>query len=119
MSQPPIHVLPPLAGTNMVDADETVSCIVEDTEALLSAPTPDPTSSSSSDSSSSGPARLGGPAGLQEYLQAQGVRVVGWPGWQRLDASEVEAGKSLGKSREKDTNVQHMLQVALPAAAAA
>ncbi|KAH8280436.1 hypothetical protein KR018_007318 [Drosophila ironensis] len=43
---------------------------------------------------------------------ADDKRIVTWDGWKRIDAFEVEAGKALGKPREKIVNVEEMLRIA-------
>lgn len=43
-------------------------------------------------------------------LLDNGVRVVSWADWQRLDALELELGAATGRSREKFTSVAEMLE---------
>lgn len=42
---------------------------------------------------------------------AQGQKVVSWEDWQEIDRAEREAGRKLGKEREKFTSIQSMLNV--------
>ena len=39
--------------------------------------------------------------------------VIDWNGWEKIDAYEIEAGKKLGKPREKLTTIEKMIEVAL------
>ena len=49
------------------------------------------------------------PNAIPSLLANKGVRYVTFADWKRLDALEIEAGKPLGKPREKITVVQDML----------
>jgi NADPH-dependent glutamate synthase beta subunit-like oxidoreductase len=48
---------------------------------------------------------------VRQLLRERNVRVVEFADWQRIDAAEVERGKSKGKPREKFATVQEMLAV--------
>jgi ferredoxin--NADP+ reductase len=47
------------------------------------------------------PADLPEPDAIVALLAERGVRVVTWQDWLTLDAHEVQAGKAVGKPREK------------------
>ena len=79
-------------GTNKPDSLETVQKLLEDLPSLSGCDTPDT-------------------ASIQELLAARGVRVVGYPDWQKIDAAEVARGTPNGKPREKFTAVADMLAV--------
>jgi ferredoxin--NADP+ reductase len=53
---------------------------------------------------------------LQDVLAAQGVRIVGYGEWQKIDAAERARGQPMGKPREKFTVVPEMI-AAIDAAA--
>jgi len=77
-------------GTNKPDSYETVKSLLADLPNLEPAPVPDTEA-------------------LVEALRAGGVRVVSFEDWRRIDAAEMEAGKSVGKPREKFVRVADML----------
>lgn len=88
-----------IIGTNIADAKETVSSLLDDKAAgrlPLSASAP------------------GGAAALRAELVASGARkeneLVSWAGWRVLDELELVKGKALGKSREKFVSVPDMLR---------
>jgi ferredoxin--NADP+ reductase len=76
-------------GTNKLDANETVSLVLEDLRA-------------------SAPAPIAAPD-LVASLQQRGVRVVSFADWQRLDSAERARGESIGKVREKFTSLDDAL----------
>jgi NADPH-dependent glutamate synthase beta subunit-like oxidoreductase len=55
------------------------------------------------------PAPVPDTGALVEALRGEGVRVVSFADWRRIDAAEVEAGKPAGKPREKFVRVADML----------
>lgn len=50
-------------------------------------------------------------AGVKEAILAKGVRPLSWKDWLKIDQAEREAGKKLGKEREKFGTVEEMLKV--------
>ena len=82
-------------GSNIMDAEDTVDSIWEDTGSLEGR-------------------KLGeaGRAQLVELLEGRGVLYVGWERWKRLDEIELERGKSMGKTRDKVTSRLEMLELA-------
>ena len=79
-----------IIGTNRADSVETVASILEDLPKVKAIPKP-------------------GAAGLRDALAAQGVRIVGYGGWQKIDAAERARGQPMGKPREKFTVVPEMI----------
>jgi ferredoxin--NADP+ reductase len=79
-----------IIGTNRADSVETVASILEDLPKIRATPKP-------------------GAAGLRDALAAQGVRVVGYGEWQKIDAAERARGQPMGKPREKFTIVPEMI----------
>ncbi len=49
---------------------------------------------------------------LDRLLAQRGVRVVDYPGWQKINAAEVARGAAQGRPREKFTRIDEMLRVA-------
>jgi ferredoxin--NADP+ reductase len=49
---------------------------------------------------------------VADLLAERGVRWVGWPDWQRLDAVEVEAGAAAGRPRVKRVDWPTLLAAA-------
>lgn len=85
-----------IIGTNLLDAEQTVDTIVQAaSEGNLHQPT----------------APLTGTLGLRQLLTCRKIRYISIDDWMRIDASEVERGKRLGKAREKFITIQDMLQV--------
>ncbi len=80
-----------VVGTNKPDAADSVRRMLEDVPLL-----PDGLDSD--------------PEALPSLLSARDVRYVTFADWKRLDQLEVEAGKPLGKPREKLTTVHAMLE---------
>lgn len=90
-----------IIGTNLVDAEETVSSIVED-----AAP---------GGRGLGKPQGLGGKLGvegLREILSQKGVKAVDFNGWLKVDGQELDQGKAAGKVRQKVVEVAEMLKVA-------
>lgn len=79
-----------IIGTNRADSVETVASILEDLPKVRAIPKP-------------------GAAGLQDALAAQGIRIVGYGEWQKIDAAERARGQPMGKPREKFTVVPEMI----------
>ncbi|NNF06685.1 MAG: NADP oxidoreductase [Candidatus Eisenbacteria bacterium] len=79
-------------GTNKPDAYETVDMILEDLGSLS------PCANPSTDA-------------LIQKLGADGVRVVTFDDWKRIDEAEVAQGKAAGKPREKFASTPDMLKV--------
>jgi len=77
-------------GTNKPDSYETVASLLADIGGLAPCPHTDS-------------------AAFAERLRAQGVRVVSFQDWKRLDALETERGQAVGKPREKFTRLEEML----------
>lgn len=86
-----------IIGTNLVDAEETVAAMVEDSPAWAHP---------------AGRAGLCGTDGLRALLASRSVRVVPYAGWERIDEAELAAGQHQGRLREKIVDVQDMLEVA-------
>ncbi|EIE19717.1 nucleotide-binding domain-containing protein [Coccomyxa subellipsoidea C-169] len=82
-----------IIGTNLVDAEETTSSIVEDSAALTKVTV-----------------ESAGTPSLRESLQDRNVQVVDFPAWQQIDAAEVQQGQNIGKPREKFVDIQKMLE---------
>lgn len=78
-----------IIGTNKPDSVETVEQLIQDAPEL-SCLKPDSEA-------------------LAERLKQQGVRVVTYADWQKIDAAEIANGQKAGKSREKFTRVSEML----------
>lgn len=51
-------------------------------------------------------------AAVGALLSSRGVKVVGFSGWQKIDAAEMERGKARGKAREKVSTWDDLLAVA-------
>lgn len=81
-----------IIGTNKPDSQATVDVLLSDLDALAPCEAPDS-------------------GAVRELLRARGVRVVDFADWQRIDAAEIERGKSKGKPREKFATVAEMLAV--------
>jgi ferredoxin--NADP+ reductase len=80
-----------LVGTNKADSKETVDLLLRDADALRARkPTLD----------------------VDELLDARGVKIVTFAGYQRIDAAEKTRGAALGKVRDKLTRVPDMLAAA-------
>ncbi|CAI5700852.1 hypothetical protein KXD40_005770 [Peronospora effusa] len=92
-----------IIGTNIIDARETVGCILEDfaTGSFLH-----------SDDSADG--KLGGLEAVEKLIKKRNPdkQFVRWADYQRLDAEEKYRGEMVGKSREKVTSVTEMLKIA-------
>jgi ferredoxin--NADP+ reductase len=79
-------------GTNKPDSIATVKALLADVPGLAPCPKPDT-------------------AAVREILKRKGVRAVSFADWERIDATEVENGKSAGKPREKFVTAEQMLSV--------
>ncbi|CAI5744043.1 unnamed protein product [Peronospora destructor] len=92
-----------IIGTNIIDARETVGCIVEDfaTGSFLH-------------SEHSADGKLGGLEAVEELIKKRNPdkQLVRWADYERLDAEEKCRGERVGKSREKVTSVTDMLKIA-------
>jgi len=77
-----------LIGSNKPDGAETAAAMLEDLPATEPAPEP---------------------GGIDARLAARGVRVVDFPGWQRLDRLEKERGAAAGRPRVKLARIAEML----------
>ncbi len=80
-------------GTNKPDAVETIKNLLADLGALTPCAQPDR-------------------AAVMNLLAGRGVKVVGYAGWQRIDAAEVARGEAEGKPREKFVTVAEMIAAA-------
>ena len=81
-----------IIGTNRADSGETVESLLADLPTLSD----------------------GAKAGIQgvlPLLKTRGVQVVSLRDWLRIDAAEIERGRTKGKPREKFTRVQDMLRL--------
>ncbi|SDC16253.1 FAD-dependent oxidoreductase [Nocardioides lianchengensis] len=82
-----------LIGHTKSDAAETVASLLADLDTLRTAETTDP-------------------AAILEHLAERGVEVIGWDGWERLDAHEVALGEAAGRERIKVVPRDEMLRAA-------
>jgi ferredoxin--NADP+ reductase len=80
-------------GTNKPDSIETVKNLLADLSTLTPCGRPDS-------------------GAVKDLLASRGVKVVGYDGWQRIDAAEIERGKADGKPREKFVTIDDMIQAA-------
>ncbi|KAF3340362.1 NADPH:adrenodoxin oxidoreductase [Carex littledalei] len=85
-----------IVGTNLYCAEETVASILEDVKNGKLIPASKP-----------------GRKGLQQILEEKGVKFVPFSGWERIDLKEKMAGQLKNKPREKITNWNDLLQVAI------
>ncbi|MBX7256717.1 MAG: FAD-dependent oxidoreductase [Candidatus Hydrogenedentes bacterium] len=81
-----------IIGNNKPDSQATVASMLADAASLTPCATPDTNA-------------------LAALLRERNVRVVSYADWQRIDAAEIERGKTRGKPREKFTRVEDMLAV--------
>ncbi|MCK5259692.1 MAG: FAD-dependent oxidoreductase [Candidatus Omnitrophica bacterium] len=79
-----------VVGTNKPDSEETVARLLEDMSQLTPCEVPDTKA-------------------VLDLLAGNGVRVVSFDDWQKIDASEIERGQKIGKPREKYISVDEML----------
>ena len=79
-------------GTNKPDSIATVKALLADIPGLQPCKEPDTEA-------------------VRSLLAKRGVRVVSFPDWRKIDAAEIENGKSVGKPREKFVTVEEMLAV--------
>jgi len=86
--------------SNIVDAQETVSCIMED---LLGGKLIASSTSASS---------AGGAEGLASLLGSKGVNYVTFEQYKKIERYELSKGKEMGKIREKLTDIGEMLNIA-------
>ena len=82
------------AGTNLVDAQQTVASIAEDVPQLPQPAVQEP-----------------GAAGVLKLLEAQGVQPVTFQEWERIDAEELARGMAQGRPRDKFVDSSDMLQL--------
>ncbi|KAI9142540.1 hypothetical protein BKA69DRAFT_1066886 [Paraphysoderma sedebokerense] len=82
-------------ATTMSDAFETADTVVADLTSQVDA---------------GFKAKAGGDAVVQ-YLMKNGVRIVDWSDWKKIDRREEELGRKKGKPRDKIDNVEDMLAV--------
>eukprot|EP00892_Ulva_mutabilis_P012202 jgi/Ulvmu1/9354/UM050_0106.1 len=81
-----------IIGTNLVDAEQTARCMVEDLGSL--------------------PVPPSGQEDMANVLQSKGVKFVGWDAWKRIDGEEQRRGAEQGRPRVKVTDRCRMLQIA-------
>jgi len=81
-----------LIGTNRADSVATVSTLLADVTILTRERKP-------------------GPQGLLNRLSRDGLRVVDYADWLRIDAYELDRGRRSGRNREKCTGTKEMLEV--------
>ncbi|MDP2654252.1 MAG: NADP oxidoreductase [Candidatus Omnitrophota bacterium] len=79
-------------GTNKPDSVMTVQKILADLPQLKPCETPDS-------------------GAVKKLLKEREIRVVSFPDWKKIDAAEIEFGKTAGKPREKFVTVEDMLHV--------
>ncbi len=77
-------------GTNKPDSHATVASLLADVPKLAPCPLPDSQA-------------------LRERLGGQGILVIDYEEWRKLDAAEIERGKPKGKPREKFATIEEML----------
>ena len=82
------------AGTNLVDAQQTVASIVEDVPHLPQPAVQEP-----------------GAAGVLKLLEAQSIQPVTFQEWERIDAKELARGMAQGRPRDKFVDTSDMLQL--------
>jgi ferredoxin--NADP+ reductase len=82
-----------IIGTNKPDSIATVRALLADLKTLE--PCPDRDSRR-----------------LRDLLETNGVRIVDYETWKKIDAAEIERGKAKGKPREKFATVEEMLAAA-------
>ena len=82
------------AGTNLVDAQQTVASIVEDVPHLPQPAVQEP-----------------GAAGVLKLLKAQSIQPVTFQEWERIDAKELARGMAQGRPRDKFVDTSDMLQL--------
>lgn len=120
-----------IIGTNLIDAEETVSCIIADLPSLEKGQHIDSVCrnvASSLDSSggldsvrqtddvlNERVSREGSSsvATLQSLLSSRGVQFVSFSDWSKLDEFELQAGKLLGKVRDKVSVRSRMVELCL------
>ncbi|KAG7393495.1 hypothetical protein PHYPSEUDO_007332 [Phytophthora pseudosyringae] len=92
-----------IIGTNIVDARETVSCIVEDFAA-----------GNFLHSENRADEDLGGLEAVEKLIKKRtpDKQLVRWADYERLNAEENRRGELIGKPREKITSVIEMLEIA-------
>jgi adrenodoxin-NADP+ reductase len=92
-----------IIGTNIVDARETVNCIVEDFAA-----------GNFLHSESGAGEDLGGLEAVESLIKKRnpGKQFVRWADYERLNSEENRRGELAGKPREKITSVTEMLEIA-------
>lgn len=92
-----------IIGTNIVDARETVGCIVEDFAA-----------GNFLHSDNSADEDLGGLEAVEELIKKRNPdkQLVRWADYERLNSEENDRGELVGKPREKVTSVTKMLEIA-------
>ncbi|GMF10590.1 unnamed protein product [Phytophthora lilii] len=92
-----------IIGTNIVDARETVSCLVEDLAA-----------GNFLHSEKNADEDLGGLDAVEELIKKRdpSKQLVRWSDYERVNAEENRRGELVGKPREKITSVTEMLEVA-------
>ncbi|ETN24354.1 hypothetical protein PPTG_00720 [Phytophthora nicotianae INRA-310] len=92
-----------IIGTNIVDARETVSCIVEDFAAGNFLHSEDKSDE-----------ELGGLEAVKKLIKKRNPdkQLVSWADYERLSAEENRRGELVGKPREKITSVTEMLEIA-------
>jgi ferredoxin/flavodoxin---NADP+ reductase len=82
-----------LIGHTKSDASETIASLLADLDGI---PRPE----------------VEHPDAILDHLAASGVEVVGWDGWERLDAHELSLGESRGRERMKVVPREEMLRAA-------
>lgn len=89
-----------IIGTNITDARETVSCMLEDKTAGKL-----PTNISTNNKA------LDNVIGIITKNGKSNTQLIPWKAWNKIDAQELARGKALGKSREKFTVIDEMIKI--------
>jgi len=79
-------------GTNKPDSQATVASIIEDLPGLAPCTNRDASS-------------------VDDLLKGRNIRVISYDDWRAIDAAEIKNGEASGKSREKFTRIDEMLNV--------
>ncbi|WGL51267.1 FAD-dependent oxidoreductase [Nocardioides sp. BP30] len=82
-----------LIGHTKSDANQTITCLLEDLDSLA-------------------PAEVTDPDAILGQLAEAGVEVVTWSDWERLDAHEVSLGEAAGRERIKVVPREDMMRAA-------
>ncbi|MBJ8339590.1 FAD-dependent oxidoreductase [Antrihabitans sp. YC3-6] len=84
-----------LIGHTKGDANETVACLLDDSESFTGAPEPEESS-------------------IIDFLESKSIPFTTWQGWYRLDAHERSLGEPEGRERIKVVEREDMLRASEP-----